>query len=117
MAEQQYYELGQFFGGYFHQHWKELYDWEGKEPTFEPIVHLCIHESSGDELRKTIEQLEQLISQRLDEQELRQVVTRTLGANIYAQGMGMTYQRWLEEVLEILKTGHVPEKLLKRIVE
>ena len=114
MNNEAYTELRQFFAGYFHQFWKQVIDWKGKEPNFEGIVRLYLKETSPENVERTSQLLEELVNKRLDEEELSDVIFRGLGAWIRPAGFGMTNQEWLETVLNILKEkniGDSPERI------
>ncbi len=101
MTELTYPRLNQFFGGYFHQFWKEVLEWKGRAPNFEEVVRLFLKEASGENVDQAVRELKQLINRKLDEDELRGVLIR-LGSCFRAPGLDMTYQEWLEAILGIL---------------
>lgn len=98
-----YYALYQFLGGWFHQNWKETHNWKGRKPSFELVVQDFREITSKSNLEQVIQQLDLVIHQNLNEAELSQLVNRILGCGIYAPGLGMTYQGWLDRVRELLE--------------
>ena len=113
MDKQDYAELYQFFAGHFHQFWKDELRRRGEEPNFESMVNLYLKEASAEKAARSAQLLEEIINQRLDEDELSDVIFRKLGAWIRPAGFGMANQEWLEAVLKILQegeTGDSPER-------
>ncbi|MEH2319013.1 contact-dependent growth inhibition system immunity protein [Nostoc sp.] len=103
LYKKRYPELTYFFGAYFHQDWTVMYDWQGNEATFEVVVCDFKNNNPKETVIQATQELEQLLKQNLTESSLRRIVTDKLGANVYAPGMGLTYQKWLEAVLTVLK--------------
>lgn len=101
--EKLYPELTYFFSAYFHQDWTLMYDWQGNKPTFQVVVRDFKNNNPKGTVIKATQELEQFLKQNLTESSLRKIVTDQLGANVYAPGMGLTYRKWLEAVLTILK--------------
>ena len=95
-------DLVQFLGGYFHNVWPELHPPKDDQPRYTAVLDHFAKQESRALIKDTITELEQLIQLKLNESELRRVVTRELRGNIYPPGMGMTYQEWLEDVHRIL---------------
>jgi len=61
-----------------------------------------IHEIE-ERINQTAMELEKIIKQNLPEDELENLIRKRLGAVIYLSALSMTYQEWLEKVLELLK--------------
>lgn len=97
-----YYDLYQFFGGYFHQDWQELYDWKGDEPDTEKVVRNYKFETIEKNLKKIISEMESLLSLNLSEKELRNVLMQFSSCH-YAPATHGSYRNWLETILKILK--------------
>jgi hypothetical protein len=112
MKTEPYHELKHLFVAYLNQFWKQLYNWNGKTPNYKDVIRLYKHESSNEEILIAITELELLLAQNLDEEELHQVVNRTLGSALYVPALGMTYQEWLNSVLEILKNSDTSSDLI-----
>ena len=102
MSQNLYPQLGQFFSGYFPQHWESLYKWDNQEPDYRQIIDLFIQEASDSILQQTIKELEHLISQNYNEDELHKLLSFTLGLSIFVSALSMTYRAWLEALHEVL---------------
>lgn len=100
-----HFDLYQFFGGYLNQSWKEIYIWEGNEPTYPPIIRKFRKESSRERIDKTISQLKDIIKigKGCDEDGWMDILTWGLSLGYYPPGVGLTYEEWLEDVLGILE--------------
>lgn len=107
-----YYSLQQFLACYFHQDWQEEYDWNGMQPDTEKVVQHYKVENGEDIIGKTIIELQDLLSEKLSEQELRKILME-LGNNHYAPATHKTYRKWLEKILEILKEPNNAKALNK----
>ncbi len=92
-------QLFNLFGGYFHNFWPEHYG------TWEGVVASIINENPPAVIQKGLAELKVLLEEDFDEETLRKVVARDLGANIYPPGMDMTYREWLLEVEKLLLAG------------
>lgn len=105
MYAEKYQLLFTFFAGYFHQHWKDVYDWKGQEPSFDLVVYFFKSQCSQSEIKLAIQELESFMNQTqyFPEEELRQVLIRGFSSNFRAPGIGLTYRQWLKEILKILK--------------
>ena len=95
-------ELLHFFRGYFHNIWPELYPRLEVESRYRPVIDAYMQGEPPASINLASLELKQLIDFQLGEKELRRIVTRDLGANIYPPGIGMTYQEWLIDVHRIL---------------
>ncbi|GEM_PF-6681079 len=102
MDKQSYEYLNYFFRGYFTPFWVDEVKSKGPE-SYKEIVHDFIQSESSERRNQTAIELSNLVDERISEQDLRKVITRKLGANVYPPNMGLTYQQWLESVLDILK--------------
>lgn len=102
MAEYDYKYLKSFFSAYFTNFWVDEVD--NSDPySFREIVQRFVSRANADRIAQTTSELKILIDDQLPEEVLRQVITRELGANIYPPGIGLTYQEWLEDVLQMLE--------------
>lgn len=98
---ERYYDLEQFFSGFFHQDWKESYDWRGEAPSFEAVVRHFKSAATPEELRRTVEQLRRFLSLPLSDQEIADTFDEIhLAFNPRARGL--TERRWLEALLRVL---------------
>jgi hypothetical protein len=100
-----YPELKHLFANYLNQFWKQLYKWGEKTPNYQDVIRLYKHEAGDEQITQAIKELELLLAQNLDEEDLYQMVHRTLGSSLYVPSLEMTYQEWLNSVLEILKNS------------
>jgi hypothetical protein len=104
--EKLYPELRQFFGGYFHQDWAYIYNWQGEPPSFQVVVRDFKTNNSQAIVAQVTQELEQFIADHLtleDDWDLGEIVTHKLLSCIYAPGLGLTYRQWLREILTILQ--------------
>lgn len=92
-----YATLTNMFGGQLHN------DWTSEYGTWENAIDDYCDWASPNWLMKLRTQLRVIIDAAHDEVTLREIVTGDLYANIYAPGIGLTYQQWLEKVDDILK--------------
>jgi hypothetical protein len=97
-AENKYENLSDFLGVRFHNMWPEEYG------TWENAINDICKSSGLDWLQTVLLDLQELIGCRHIENILQRIVTEQCNANIYAPGIGLTYQQWLEKVDEILMT-------------
>jgi hypothetical protein len=100
--KERFYELYQFLAGYFHQDWLHVYDWEDSAPGYEAIVRHFKALNAGA-VGPVAHELEELLKQKLSDDELEEVVAYDLGSAYYPLGSGQSYRQWLEAVLVILK--------------
>ncbi|MTJ53644.1 hypothetical protein FJR38_13815 [Anabaena sp. UHCC 0253] len=106
LYEKLYPGLKQFFGGYFHQDWTYIYDWQGEPPSFQVVVRDFKTNNSQAIVTQVTQELAQFIADHLtleDDWDLGQIVIHKLLCSIYAPGLGLTYRQWLEDILTILK--------------
>jgi hypothetical protein len=111
-----YPELKHLFAIYLNQFWKQLYNWGEKTPNYQDVIHLYKHESGDERIMQAIKELELLLAQNLNEEDLHQMVHRTLGSALYVPSLEMTYQEWLSSVLEILKNSDNLSDLISNII-
>ena len=102
-TQENYYFLYQFLGGYFHQDWKDDYDWKGKEPLFEDVVHHYKTEDSKEGVVETINQLTEFLNSDLSDEEIHRIVEEDFSSWYTPRSRGMNKRKFLEKVLEILK--------------
>lgn len=110
----QFYNLSQFMGGYFHQDWKDEYDWKGQTPSFEPVVHFYKAKNPPAIIAKTIEEMQRFLALQLNDEELKEVLQLNFHVSYNPQPRGLTKRQWLEEVLKILKDANPAPMLRER---
>lgn len=100
---EKYHNLYQFFGGYLNQSWIHIYLWEGKEPTYQPIVRK--YKTESGRVDKTINELKEVMAldNNFDEDDWMEILTWGLSLGFYPPGNEQTYKEWLEDVLKILE--------------
>jgi len=115
---EKYHNLYQLFGGYLNQSWLDIYIWEGREPTYQPIVRKYKTEFPKEDIEKTIAELKEVIAldNNFDEEDWREVLSWGLSLGLRPRGFGLSPREWLEDVLNILeepmeisKKGFIPE--------
>lgn len=100
--QERFYELYQFLGGYFHQDWNDVMNWQGHEPNFEEIVRFYKNENPPDEVTKISDELRRFLALPLSEMELRKAL-QEFNVCYRPQYRGMDHRQWLEAVLGILE--------------
>ena len=104
-----YYEthhyLFKLFAGYLNPDWKEIYLWEGQEPSYSPIVRKLKTELSKEEIEETVKQLKEImkVGENSDEEGWMDILTWDLSLGYYPPAIGQTYEEWLKDVLSILE--------------
>jgi CdiI immunity protein len=109
---QRFRALEQFLSGYFHQDWKDDYDWRGETPNTEEVARFFKSQNPPADVARTAEELRRFLS--LDDQEIRDALDRiNLAYNPRARGL--TERRWLETLLRILTDHTEPASTLRFI--
>lgn len=104
-------ELGRLFGGFFHQDWKEVIDWQGKPPTYEGVVGFYKTLAAPSTVAKATQELRQFLTSQLTEEELDDILSHDFGAAYYPPGGGQTHRQWLTDILRLLEEPAAPSKL------
>ncbi len=104
-------ELGQFLGGFFHQDWKDVLDWQEQQPNFEEVVRFYKTQALPTEVVNATEQLRQFLKLPMGEQEFNEVVTYEFGGSYTPRSRGLTKRQWLEAVLKVLEEPTQPSQL------
>lgn len=110
-----YHEVDQFFSGYFHQDWKDDYEWNDREPSFEDVTRHYKTEDTKEGIEKTIAELTAFLNLGLTDAEIHRIVEEDFSSWYTPRSRGMNKRQFLEKVLEILKVPN-NEQSLKRIV-
>jgi hypothetical protein len=101
--QQEFPNLMNLLGAYFHQDWDIMLDWKGNEPSFEPIIDMWRAESRPYEVDKLRMELERFLVLPLTEDEVIHAVDRCFGGYYYPLP-DMTYKEWLTAILQMLDT-------------
>lgn len=88
---------------FLNQDWKLMFEWEDKSPTYEGAIRKLKVDDTVETRRKTIYELKELVSSNFDEQKLEEIVNDDFGSAFYPPGLGMTYQQWLINILQIME--------------
>lgn len=101
----QFPQVRKILATYFHEDMFDGFDWSGHEKNYKSVVrHIKSIQSEESLSRKIIELKEFLIlSQNWDEDKLEDVLLKDFSGSIYAPGVGVTYRKFLEDILEILE--------------
>lgn len=107
-------ELYQFFGGYFYQGWSADYRWEGAKPNFAAVVRHFKAVNPPPTVARVRNELEDLLASNYEEENLNAAL-KELGSNFYPAAESLTYRKWLENILEILKESPTKAKVLREL--
>ena len=113
MNKEKFYKLGQFLGGYFHQDWAVVLDWNGQEPNFEAVVRSYTATATAEGITQVREQLKQFLALALTDGQLEKVVFNDFGVDYNPTRRGSTFRQWLESILEILQEPPNKKNALK----
>ena len=102
MDKQDYQYLKYFFSAYFSQIWVDEVKDQGPE-SYKEIVNDFIQSESSERIKQTAIELSHLVEEGISEENLKEIITIDLRANVYPPNMGLTYQQWLESVLQLLQ--------------
>jgi hypothetical protein len=100
--DNQFYELRQVLGGYFHQFWEEAIDWNGENPNFKALIRFYKTTNSIKGIEQTAEDLRKFLSLELDEKSIHSLFIRA-GIWYNPDHENMNYRQWLEAILCLLK--------------
>lgn len=89
--------------GYFNQDWVKSYDWQGSEPTFQPIIRFFKTTNSEETVKTLISQTERLLSLPLDDEEFERIMDDELGSEYVPRSQGLDDRQFMQESLRILK--------------
>lgn len=87
----------------FNQDWVRSYDWEGREPTFQPIIRYFKTTEEIETINKLIDQLAEFLALPLGEEEFERIVVEEFGSELTALVHGFNRRQFLEDSLKILK--------------
>jgi CdiI immunity protein len=100
-----HFDLYQLFGGYLNQSWIDIYIWEGKKPSYQPLIRKYKTEDTQEGIDKTIAQLKDImkIGKGMSEDDFSDSLYLGLSLGYYPPGDDLTHEQWLEDVLKILE--------------
>jgi len=97
MTRERFHELGQFFGGYFHQDWGlDASDWQS-------VIRRFVEDASPDEIRMVATQLGMLLSMSVDDERLHAALLE-LGCD-WTPRDEMSDREWLYAIHNILRSA------------
>jgi len=102
-SEEQYPELDQIMGGYFHQDWFDEFRDRGEKPSKEIVLQQMLRQNSVTRKKAAVQQLERLLECTPDEEKLRHVIVNEMGAQVDPRVDGSTMRAWLEHVVDLLR--------------
>jgi len=102
-SQEQYPELNQIIGGYFHQDWADLCEERGELPVKENVLLQMLRDSNASEREAAVRELERLLASNRNEDSLREIIVDDMGAQVKPQLEGMTMREWLEHVTDLLR--------------
>lgn len=98
--------------GFLHQNWSDFYNWEGREPTFQPIIRYFKTTEEIETINKLIDQLAEFLALPLGEEEFERIVVEEFGSELTALVHGFNRRQFLEDSLKILKESAEETKKL-----
>jgi hypothetical protein len=105
MTEQTpFYELGQFLSAYFNQDWMHIKirpDWTPKNADAASVVRYFIDQSPPELLKKVAEDIDELLTVGMSEEELQQFLYAKLGSYYMPTADGVSPSDWLRSVREL----------------
>ena len=104
-------QLSSFLAAYFYPYWREEYEWNGEEPSFEAVTRHYKTENAPHFVEQTTKELQQLLDLPLSDSELYEKSKITFN---YYQSDGLSRRQILENMLKVLKDPN-SAKALKRI--
>jgi len=102
-SEEQYPELEQIMGGYFHQDWFDEFRDRGENPSKEIVLQQMLLQKSVSRKQAAVGELERLLASTRDEETLRQVIVHDMGAQVNPRLDGSTMHAWLEHIADLLR--------------
>lgn len=114
MTNQQFPKLRNLLGGYFHQDWKNDYDWQGNQPNFEEVVQFYKTVNPKNTVSQATDELRKFLALPLDELDLHNAL-KDVGVFYNPKARKMTYKQWLESILTILEKVSSGTSYLKEV--
>lgn len=95
-------EMADLFGIYFGQDYDLFTNYDESKPMIPQLVKSYKKDCSSQDLNNVISELKTLIGLEYSEEKLRDKIFPKLGISISTSYVGLTYQGFLEKVLEEL---------------
>lgn len=95
-------ELYQLLGGFFHQDWIHVFDWQDQPPMFEGVVRYYKTKAKQEFINRDAEELKDFLNLGLSESEVEDVMDEWNVA-YYPYGRKITYNKWLQGILVLLE--------------
>jgi len=108
-SQDQYPELNQIMGGYFHQDWFDDFRDRGEEPSEEIVLQQMLLQKSVSRKQAAIRELERLLASTHDEETLQQIIVDDMGAQVDPRLDGSTMHAWLEHIADLLRESLQPK--------
>ncbi len=102
-SQEQYPELNQIMGGYFHQDWIDFCEERGESAVEETVLNQMLRDSNASEREAAVRELERLLASTTSDESLRDIIVDDMGAQVKPQLEGMTMREWLEHVADLLR--------------
>ncbi len=101
----QFPQVAKILGLYFHEDMFDGYEWKNNKPNYQAVVRYIKSVQQSEHLSAKISELREFLifSKEWDEDKLEDILLNDFSGSIYAPGIGITYRRFLEDILEILE--------------
>jgi len=101
----QFPELSSLLGGYFHEDMFDVFDWNEHEKNHTSIIRYHKSIQPKKYLLEEVNELKEFLelSRSWNEDKLEEILLNDFRGSIYAPGAGITYRKFLNDILEILE--------------
>jgi hypothetical protein len=100
--EKEFPELFQFVG-LFNQDWKDMFDWQGSNPHYAPVVRFYKTHNPLSFTQQTTREVKNLLMLNVEEDYLKEILLNEFALCIRPNYWNLTYREWLENILTILE--------------
>jgi hypothetical protein len=90
--------FAQLLGGYFHQ------DWCLDDATYEDAIRRYVRETSLENVRQALSEIDDLLAQELSEDALELLLTER-GCAFSPPAAGMAWREWLEAIRTVIEAA------------
>ncbi|MDF0553645.1 contact-dependent growth inhibition system immunity protein [Kamptonema sp. UHCC 0994] len=97
MNLEQFPNLDQFFGGYFHQ------DWDLEDTDAEAVLNRFLLEAKSSTVEQVCQEIDKLLAIKFDEKELSNILIYDLGCCYNPEFQKMSNRKWLDWLQSYLK--------------